>query len=223
MFGTRLLWLEKLKLQRKKMYLTDNIFGWIMFLHVCIFFLILCILVYFLVYIPLYMYLFLNFLPSLSDSKLFHFLPFLLPKLLFCKLLCFKNSFQLPVHWWAPETYTGHYMPAKISKISISPLLGCYYWLTELIHVSGYLTITNAHTVNVLSSNIVKNSCLQQTTWCVRQPTVVDQQSHLWADWPPTTWWTVGDFCWLYITIIVFQCYLKIFVFNQPLCGTENV
>ena len=80
MFGTKLLWLEKLRLQRKKInHLTDNIFGLIMFLHVCIFFLILCILVYFLVYIPLYMYLFLNFLPSLSNSKLFHFLPFLLP------------------------------------------------------------------------------------------------------------------------------------------------
>ena len=73
------------------------------------------------------------------------------------------------MHWWVPETCTGHYMPAKISKISISPLLGCYYWLTELIHVSGYLTITNAHTVNVWSSNIVKNSCLQQTKIMVCQ------------------------------------------------------
>ena len=120
------------------------------------------------------------------------------------------------MHWWVPETCTGHYMPAKISKISISPLLGCYYWLTELIHVSGYLTITTAHTVYLLSSNIVKNSCLQQTTWCVRQPTVVDQQSHLWADWPLTTWWTVGDFCWLYITILLY-----VSVISRFLCLTN--
>lgn len=106
------------------------------------------------------------------------------------------------MHWWVPETCTGHYMPAKISKISISPLLGCYYWLTELIHVSGYLIITTAHTIHVLSSNILKNSCLQQATVMVYQTAN--------SGWPTNATCELTD------------CRqpgepLVIFVFNQPL------
>ena len=44
---------------------------------------------------------------------------------------------QLLVPWLVPEIFTGHYIPAKMLKISTLVPLECYYWLTELIHVSS--------------------------------------------------------------------------------------